>query len=264
MGYHYTQRVYDFVRDTTSTQQAVLVALAHRADDKTGKCFPKQETLAGWTRLSRSSVDRALNGLRSLGYLKWVCGGRKKSGRALSNSYTLTLPTSERQGPTSDPQCDTALSHSESVHCPTVRHCTDPQCDTIIDISNKIKPDYNTVAPRKSGFDLSSDAGSNDEWGESVEAVLRALENPEPSPQRTTPSAKPVSLVQLAMEATETEALEDRKTFSRVMMNLSSSECQEEIFRFISEKRHGEMASVRNLPALLVSRLQAHRRPPET
>ena len=154
------------------------------------------------------------------------------------------------------------MSHSDTVHCPTVTHCIVPQSDTIINISNKFKPDYNTVNHPKSGFDLSRDVDPSEDWVGDAEVILRAQPNPVQRPRRTTPTAEEVSLVDLAMEATETHSQEDKRTFSRIMMELSTSDCQEEIFRFISEKRQGEMKSVRNLPALLVSRFQARRKNP--
>jgi len=92
MGFKYTHRVYNDVQDTTATEQQVLALLAHFADDKTGQCFPSIETLARQSHLHRATVMRSLDSLKEKGYLKWISGGRKKSGRVLSNLYKLTLP----------------------------------------------------------------------------------------------------------------------------------------------------------------------------
>ena len=65
------------------------------------------------------------------------------------------------------------------------------------------------------------------------------------------------SIVQLAMDATGTSNVDDRKTFSMVMLRRSPDDCREVIYRFDSERRAGEFGGVRNLPALLTKRLSA-------
>jgi hypothetical protein len=62
--------------------------------------------------------------------------------------------------------------------------------------------------------------------------------------------------VQYAMEAACTNSVEDRKTFSLVMMSKDINDCEEEIYRFKSEKCAGEFKKIRNLPALLTRRLK--------
>ena len=65
------------------------------------------------------------------------------------------------------------------------------------------------------------------------------------------------SIVQLAMEAACTENFDDRKTFSSILVGRNSDDCREVIYRFDSERRAGEFASIRNLSALLTKRLTA-------
>lgn len=75
------------VKGTTAPQKAVLLALAHCMNGRTGKCFPSQQEIAGMTNLGLATVRRALGDL--------VVGkliGRTKTakGRYRSNDeYTL-------------------------------------------------------------------------------------------------------------------------------------------------------------------------------
>ena len=50
---------------------------------------------------------------------------------------------------------------------------------------------------------------------------------------------------------------DNARVFSSEMMGRDPLRCLEEIRRFASERRQGEMANVRNLAALLVERLKA-------
>ena len=76
MGFKLVERVYRLDRTaTTASEQAVLVALAFRANDKTLLCYPKQETLAAMTHFTRTTVATALNALKRKGFLDWKRGG---------------------------------------------------------------------------------------------------------------------------------------------------------------------------------------------
>ena len=76
MGFRIASFVYRLARvHTTPSEQAVLSALAFRADDKTLLCYPKQDTLVAMTHLSRSTVAAALRSLRRKGFISWVRGG---------------------------------------------------------------------------------------------------------------------------------------------------------------------------------------------
>ena len=97
MGFKLVERVYNLYKKATSpSEQAVLLALAYRANDRTLFCYPKQETLAEMTHLSRATVVNALNALRRNGFIDWKSGGlankKGKYGRPLSNDYKLNLP----------------------------------------------------------------------------------------------------------------------------------------------------------------------------
>ena len=94
MGFKLAEAVYKIGKDvTTPTEQAVLVALAFRANDNTLLCYPKQDTLVEMTHLSRSTVAAALKSLREKQFVSWLRGGNKVKyrghGGAVSNSYRL-------------------------------------------------------------------------------------------------------------------------------------------------------------------------------
>jgi len=65
------------------------------------------------------------------------------------------------------------------------------------------------------------------------------------------------SLLQLAIDATGKDDLDNRRTFAKVMMGKNADDCREEIYRFESERRAGEFAKIHNLAALLTKRLLA-------
>ena len=80
MGFKTSEWAYAL--DLPLTTKAVLLALAHRADDQTRACFPGQDALAQMTGASRRSVVRALQDLERLGLL------RRESRRRASGSKT--------------------------------------------------------------------------------------------------------------------------------------------------------------------------------
>ena len=131
MGFKLVEAVYRLDRDaTTPTEQAVLLALAFRANDKTLLCYPKQGTIAEMTHLSRSTVAAALNVLRQKGMLDWKSGGYKnrrgKYGQPLSNDYRLNLVIGGKNGKIKDVDGivdnDVAVSSSWTRQCPALGH----------------------------------------------------------------------------------------------------------------------------------------------
>lgn len=64
MGFKSSEWAYS-VPNLTAPERAVLVALAHCRNDKTGACFPSQDTLVEMTGLSEKTVRRSLTSLDS-------------------------------------------------------------------------------------------------------------------------------------------------------------------------------------------------------
>ena len=267
MGFKYTDRVYRDVTGTSATEQLVLLALAHAADDKTGECFPSLETLVKRTHLNRSSVRRNLDSLKEQGLLKWISGGRKKRGRVLSNLYKLTLPKKAKKqeegvvlGSWDDVDnsqgrgslCTPYQAHSEPPTGCTVRPLPGSQCAPIINRTIIYHPDDHHPPPEAAGelpgrFDFGV-ARRNGTLGDVLKRVGDA--------QQEMRRAEKLGPVRYAMEAACTDKTEDVRTFSIVMATKDINDCYDAICRFNSERRAGEFRTIRNLPALLTERLK--------
>lgn len=278
MGFKYTDRVYKGVRNTKGTEQAVLALLAHFADDKTGECFPAQETLAERTRFSRATVVRALNALKAKGYLVWITGGRRKNGRVCSNLYKLVLPKAtpkrvdkfeflswndEIPGVDRVSQCDTPVSHSDTSQCLTLIHNPVSQRDTPLSQSETLssigsstpssishpsghnQPPAAGETPGRFELGVARRNGTLDDVLKKVNAAGREMKR-----------AEHQSVVDFAMEASCTNAVADKKVFSSVMLRKHQDDCRELIYQFDAERRADEFKNIRNLPALLVKRLK--------
>ena len=135
---------------TTATEQAVLAALAFRANDKTHLCFPKQETIAAMTHLHRATVVSCLNSLRERGFLEWKSGGltkkRGKYGQPLANDYTLKIPVGKEKTKVNEQKEPVhnsgAMSSTTTLQCRPGRHCNVAQDDT--NRNNNRKSNRNT------------------------------------------------------------------------------------------------------------------------
>ena len=270
MGYKYSEKVLKDVEGTSASEQLVLLALAHHANDKTGQCFPSIERLADETHLKRSTIFKCLNSLRDNGLLQWKSGGRKKSGRALSNLYTLTLEkASKGQKKVATPcdELDDDVDNSESrVHqvdpAPSTRwtpqgpfggpctvHEMDPNIHNIyIEHSDEYNPPAEAAGsmPGRFEFGVARRDGKIDD-------VLRKVEDAKKESRREMEKGP----VQLAMEAACTDKVKDRITFGNAMLMKKIEDCYDVTYRFISERDQGEFKNIRNLAALLTKRLSA-------
>ena len=139
MGFKLVEAVYRLDKNaTTASEQAVLLALAFRANDKTLLCYPKQDTLAEMTHLHRATVSQCLNTLREKGLIDWKSGGlrnrRGKQGRPLANDYRLNLTAGGKKGVAegahSVAQDDTAVSPTTTQQCRPGRHSSVAHGDT--------------------------------------------------------------------------------------------------------------------------------------
>lgn len=121
--------------DLNSTERLVLLKLADGASEETGQCWYKQATIATWTGLSRSGVQKALTVLGDKGLL--FVTARSHEGRTISNDYRLNLdvsveaplPTTEAPVPLFEDQAPTVWAalptteaggaHQESTSYPS-------------------------------------------------------------------------------------------------------------------------------------------------
>lgn len=67
---------------------ALLLALAHHADEYSGQCWPSLERLCDATGFSRRTVQTAIQDAERLGLIRCARGGNRRA-----SVYTMTLPT---------------------------------------------------------------------------------------------------------------------------------------------------------------------------
>jgi helix-turn-helix protein len=83
----------------TPAELAVHRCLLSHLNDKTGECFPSQDTLCAETRFSRRTVQRALDGLRMQGIWDWRARANTRGRGRAGNRYWLIdgPPTAEAE-----------------------------------------------------------------------------------------------------------------------------------------------------------------------
>ena len=111
-----------------ATQRFVLLALADRANDQGGSCYPSILELSKKCAMSQRTVIRAIDGLVDGGFLV------RKRHKSRSNSYTIVVDHLRPIESVSDnlsPIVSDKLSHREVTNCHTVsdklshQHVTD-------------------------------------------------------------------------------------------------------------------------------------------
>lgn len=275
MGFKLVERVYSLDRNATSpSEQAVLLALAYRANDKNLLCYPKQETLVQMTHLSRSTVAMALNGLRKRGLLSWKSGGlaHKKGnyGRPLANDYTLMLPpvqakrklsTSVANIEPSDQQSDTPVSDSKTHLCPTIRHTSVRQSDTGVS-GSKTPTEETTKTTTGIGIDGfgNNDAAATEPGLDLIARDLgRTMSARTGAPTKRNIESSPLHLALhiCGLSHDSPEYLDNYRAFSFAMMKCGMARSMEIIREINSELQQGELDGIRSLPRFIMSRLQA-------
>ncbi len=83
--------------NAAGSARLVLLALADNADDA-GECWPRIQTLADKTKLSRATVSRMLRKLEELGEVRTE-ERTGADGRRLANLYLITLPEPQPDAP---------------------------------------------------------------------------------------------------------------------------------------------------------------------
>ena len=150
--------------------------------------------------------------------------------------------------------CNWYPLHSATPHSCTALPPTVAQCNPIIYRSSKENPDGHNPPLEASGvempgrfaFGVARRDGTLDDVLRKIDAASQEMKRREEK-----------SLLQLAIDATGMDDMENRKTFTKVMMGKNADDCREEIHRFASERRAGEFAKIQNLAALLTKRLLA-------
>ncbi|WP_322409150.1 helix-turn-helix domain-containing protein [Microbacterium invictum] len=97
MGFKLADWAYGL--DLPSTQKVVLVALCHRATDKTHETFVGQETVAQMIGQTRRSVTAAMGHLEASGIIsrerRYNKRGSRTSDRIVINTYVKNVPTGQ-------------------------------------------------------------------------------------------------------------------------------------------------------------------------
>ena len=278
MGFKLVERVYNLDKKATSpSEQAVLLALAYRANDRTLFCYPKQETLAEMTHLSRATVVNALNALRRNGFIDWKSGGlankKGKYGRPLSNDYKLNLPLgkSKIEKISSEPsvqQLDTPVSNGKTLHCLTVRHSSVQQLDTAVSNSKTPTVIYNNnLTNNKLNNDTNSRlrniASGLDFWGESempmpLQTTRVANGNTVAAAGRKMQDSTPIHLaLRLCnLKPNTPEYRDNYKAFLSVMSKVGMDRSLDILHAIKSEERQGELEGIKHMPAFIMSRLK--------
>jgi hypothetical protein len=278
MGFKLVERVYNLDKKATSpSEQAVLLALAYRANDRTLFCYPKQETLAEMTHLSRSAVARALNTLRMNGLIDWKSGGlankKGKYGRPLSNDYKLNLPLgkSKIEKISSEPsvlQKDTPVSSCETLQCPGEGHSCVLVEDTAMSCRRTPTVIYNNnLTNNKLNNDTNSRPGGIasglDFWGESempmpLQTTHAANGNPVAAAGRKMQDSTPIHLALSLcdLKPNTPEYRDNYKAFFSIMSKVGMDRSLDILHAIKSEERQGELDGIKNMPAFIMSRLK--------
>lgn len=130
--------VWDF-GPNDSTQRFVLLALADRANDQGGSCYPSILELSKKCAMSQRTVIRAIDALVDGGFLQ------RKRHKSRSNSYTIIVARLRPSDSVSDnlsPIVSDNLSHREVTNCHAVSDNLSPQYVTDCHVtSDTVSPD---------------------------------------------------------------------------------------------------------------------------
>lgn len=96
---------------------ALLLALAHHADEYSGQCWPSLERLSDATGFSRRTVQTAIQEAERLNLIRYARGGNRRA-----SVYTLTLPAAPAldRGSGKPASFETIHSAAAAVHSAAV------------------------------------------------------------------------------------------------------------------------------------------------
>ena len=266
MSFKLLEAVYNLDKNaTTPTEQAVLVALAYRANDKTRLCYPKQETIAAMTHLHRATVAACLNSLRERGLIEWKSGGltkkRGKYGQPLANDYTLKIPTKKVKSADSawgEPVANPiTVSSTATPQCRPRRHCNVVQGDTAM--SSTATP---TEIPTQTTNKISNrkDCSPESSLNFAMEKLFAdiGIERRGGADKEVLDEYSPVkrALQVCGIAQGSREYMANNRSFTSVMIKIGRSRAMDEVLAFESEMRQGEHEAVENPAAVLMTRLK--------
>ena len=230
-------------RKMSAAEMSVLVALAYVANEKRNEdCYPSDSYLKLLTHLGDRTIRSARNNLRSRKIIDWVSGGMGRQGGNTSNRYMFLFPhlkmSSRRERyqqlaepPTAQvavPTAPAAVPYGTS--CRTLRH----------QLPTNSERTRNRTS--ESNIEFRFDPGVVDKSGKESEELKKR---------------ESLSLVDEAMKACGVSDMENKRTFSSLMLAKNPDSCYEVIRTFESEVRQGEHLKARNLAAILTKRLKS-------
>lgn len=253
MGFHMVQRVYDDVKGTSGTAQAILAYLAHKADDKgVLECRPTRKTIEAATHFTHDPISKALNDLREAGILDWKSGGRHKGGggRALANVYYIKLPPKQPKG--SDRQKANADAVKQSKLEPPTSQCVDRQEVTIIPSQPLCQPSVNGDTEAETGDLKREFERMAAEWKPNVSTIKRQVDQ-----EHSLREKEKRALVDAALEVCglRRDDNRNRDIFSSTISCRDPQDVRDVLYRVSSEMRQGELKQIESLPKYLNSEL---------
>ena len=242
----------------SSTDMSILVALAYIANEKRDEeCFPSHGYLAEMSHFGDSAVGDACKRLRDLKIIDWVSGGKGRQGGNISNKYRFLFPHCKM------------LSRRERYQqfgeppTPPERVPTPPEGEPY--------PVREGSVPRQEGSNTEGTPKRTSESNTENSGVVPLsdfefkfepgiVEKPESAPVKSKmPDPEKVSVVDEAMRVCGVNDMDNKRTFTLVMLTKNPGDCLEEIMTFESEVRQGEHDKAKNLAAILTKRLKALR-----
>ena len=103
------------IKGLKSSEKFVLICLADFFNDNLGYAYPAQETIAEFTCLNRSTINRACKSLQRKGLISWK-HQHKDGGRYSSNKYVL-----HRVADSYTAENNTSMLQSATNPCGTVQ-----------------------------------------------------------------------------------------------------------------------------------------------
>lgn len=166
-------------RTGSPTRKAVLVALADRHNDDTGRCFPSVRRLAEDTEFSERSVQRALAELEGMGYI--VRGERLREDGSRSTDE-FTFPSLSGEGVRESPPAPVRESplELEVQNLPSTSVANAPSVDGPKSVNRKATTDLERHRARQILRRWNEAAGQDlraDDWLAKI--IMRLREYPE-------------------------------------------------------------------------------------
>lgn len=284
MAFIHIKNVYECVRNTTCTQQAVLVAIAYHKNKDTGKCNPGYRCLAAETRFSQRTIANAIKELKELRLLDWESGGWTKSGEPMANEYILTLPPLPKGKQTdTDSDTDTPVDNSagadDSVHLTAAPVCTSLQHQYASDSStsmNEVHTNHKPTSKKKpqpnqgAGGGFSSLGGGAQKGGprsiagnidNAVSDLLKATGTQEEPPKPQTQGREIVILPMIRKVCELGNTAKDNEWIAKILAEARLHNPRD-VLKALEDFEKKPKEGIRCLPAVLKSRLE--KLPPRT